>query len=90
MGRAHSYFSPLFLNFDVLLLLLYRMPSFGVTVRSSQADLARSKVPIAGKAGIVASNITSDASVDGWDAIALEYSVDWPMQLFFTQEVLSK
>ncbi|XP_010431334.1 PREDICTED: gamma-tubulin complex component 4-like [Camelina sativa] len=63
-----------------------RMPSFGVTVRSSQAEqLARSKVSLAGKA-----NLTSDTSVDGWDAIALEYSVDWPMQLFFTQEVLSK
>ncbi|KAG7634311.1 Gamma tubulin complex component C-terminal [Arabidopsis suecica] len=62
-----------------------RMPSFGVTVRSSQADMVRSKVSLAGKA-----NLTSDTSVDGWDAIALEYSVDWPMQLFFTQEVLSK
>ncbi|XP_010504147.1 PREDICTED: gamma-tubulin complex component 4 isoform X1 [Camelina sativa] len=62
-----------------------RMPSFGVTVRSSQAELARSKASLAGKA-----NYTSDTSVDGWDAIALEYSVDWPMQLFFTQEVLSK
>ncbi|ANM63545.1 GAMMA-TUBULIN COMPLEX PROTEIN 4 [Arabidopsis thaliana] len=62
-----------------------RMPSFGVTVRSSQADMVRSKVSLTGKA-----NLTSDTSVDGWDAIALEYSVDWPMQLFFTQEVLSK
>jgi gamma-tubulin complex component 4 len=61
------------------------MPSFGVTVRSSQADMVRSKVSLTGKA-----NLTSDTSVDGWDAIALEYSVDWPMQLFFTQEVLSK
>lgn len=66
-------------------MLLTRMPSFGVTVRSSQADLARSKISLTGKA-----NLTSDTSVEGWDAIALEYSVDWPMQLFFTQEVLSK
>ncbi|KAG2329061.1 hypothetical protein Bca52824_000241 [Brassica carinata] len=58
----------------------FRLPSFGVTVRSSQADLARSKLALTGKA-----NLTSDTSVDGWDAIALEYSVDWPMQLFFTQ-----
>lgn len=66
-------------------LTLTRMPSFGVSVRSSQADLVRSKASLTGKA-----NLTSDTSVDGWDAIALEYSVDWPMQLFFTQEVLSK
>lgn len=54
-------------------------------MRSSQADPVRSKASLTAKA-----NLTSDNSVDGWDAIALEYSVDWPMQLFFTQEVLSK
>ncbi|KAH6555105.1 hypothetical protein KP509_1Z281100 [Ceratopteris richardii] len=27
---------------------------------------------------------------DGWDFIQLEYSVDWPLQLLFTKEVLSK
>ncbi|XLR03839.1 hypothetical protein S83_070039 [Arachis hypogaea] len=29
-------------------------------------------------------------SLDGWDGLALEYSVDWPLHLFLTQEVLSK
>ncbi|MBA0708905.1 hypothetical protein Golax_023986, partial [Gossypium laxum] len=33
---------------------------------------------------------SSETSLDGWDGIALEYSVDWPLQLFFTKEVLSK
>lgn len=33
---------------------------------------------------------SSESLVDGWDGIALEYSVDWPLQLFFTQEVISK
>ncbi|VVB05581.1 unnamed protein product [Arabis nemorensis] len=75
IGEEDKYFSRVAL----------RMPSFGVTVRSSQADQARSKASLTAKA-----NLTSDTSVDGWDAIALEYSVDWPMQLFFTQEVLSK
>ncbi|XP_039048142.1 gamma-tubulin complex component 4-like [Hibiscus syriacus] len=55
--------------------LSLRMPSFGVTMKSSQVNL---------------SNGSSETSVDGWDGIALEYSVDWPLQLFFTQEVLSK
>ncbi|KAL4308752.1 hypothetical protein GQ457_01G053870 [Hibiscus cannabinus] len=52
-----------------------RMPSFGIPVKSSQVDL---------------SNASSETSLDGWDGIALEYFVDWPLQLFFTQEVLSK
>ncbi|KAJ3669511.1 hypothetical protein LUZ60_011461 [Juncus effusus] len=36
-------------------------------------------------------NYSSDTFfVDGWSGISLEYSVDWPLQLFFTQEVISK
>ncbi|XP_022757962.1 gamma-tubulin complex component 4 isoform X2 [Durio zibethinus] len=58
-----------------------RMPSFGITVKSSQVDLPKTKTYIDG---------SSETSLDGWDGIALEYSVDWPLQLFFTQEVLSK
>ncbi|KAL2612318.1 hypothetical protein R1flu_024010 [Riccia fluitans] len=27
---------------------------------------------------------------DGWDGLTLEYSVDWPLQLLFTREVLTK
>lgn len=36
------------------------------------------------------SNASSEISLDGWDRIALEYSIDWPLQMFFTQEVFSK
>lgn len=54
---------------------------------TSQVDLktksAAVPVPSQGKT-------SSESSVDGWDGIALEYSVDWPLQLFFTQEVISK
>lgn len=57
-----------------------RMPLFGMTVKSSQGDL-----PKDGNLGG-----SSETILDGWDGIALEYSVDWPLQLFFTQEVLSK
>ncbi|KAG8485624.1 hypothetical protein CXB51_018954 [Gossypium anomalum] len=57
-----------------------RMPSFGITVKSSQVDLSKTKTNADG---------SSETSLDGWDGIALEYSVDWPLQLFFTKEVLS-
>lgn len=57
-----------------------RMPLFGMAVKSSQAGLSKD-----GNLGG-----TSETTIDGWDAIALEYTVDWPLQLFFTQEVLSK
>jgi gamma-tubulin complex component 4 len=53
---------------------------------SSQKDLQKpnaSQPPSQGKA-------TSELALDGWDSIALEYSVDWPLQLFFTPDVLSK
>ncbi|KAG6509720.1 gamma-tubulin complex component 4-like [Zingiber officinale] len=64
-----------------------RMPSFGINVSTSQVDLktksAAMTIPSQGKT-------SSESSVDGWDGIALEYSVDWPLQLFFTQEVISK
>lgn len=62
-----------------------RMPSFGFTVKSSQVD-----VPKAKDYADRMSNPSSEISIDGWDGIALEYSVDWPLELFFTQEVLSK
>ncbi|XP_024026213.1 gamma-tubulin complex component 4 [Morus notabilis] len=70
IGEEDKYFSRVCL----------RMPSFGMTVKSSQGDLAKD-----GNSGA-----TSDTAIDGWDGIALEYTVDWPLQLFFTQEVLSK
>lgn len=63
------------------------MPSIGVAVKSTQAD-AKSKSYSSGTSSVASTNTTAD--VDGWDGITLEYSIDWPLQLFFTQEVLSK
>ena len=60
------------------------MPSFGSAVKSS-LDLAKT-----GSTGASLSNASSEISLDGWDGIALEYSVDWPLHLFFTQDVLSQ
>lgn len=67
-----------------------RMPSFGITVKPSLLDLPKPTSSIDGSSGASLSNALSEMSVDGWDGIALEYSVDWPLHLFFTQEVLSK
>ncbi|MBA0785548.1 hypothetical protein Gotri_025086 [Gossypium trilobum] len=71
IGEEDKYFSRVSLQ----------MPSFGITVKSSQRDIPKTKAYTDG---------SSETSVGGWDGIALEYSVDWPLQLFFTQEVLSK
>ncbi|XP_057549187.1 gamma-tubulin complex component 4 [Amaranthus tricolor] len=65
-----------------------RMPAIGVSVKSTQFDVSKSKAYTSGSSGAASSNITGD--VDGWDGITLEYSIDWPLQLFFSQEVLSK
>ncbi|PSR89518.1 Gamma-tubulin complex component like [Actinidia chinensis var. chinensis] len=65
-----------------------RMPSFGISVKSSQVELPKAKAYSEGDSSALSD--TSDMSLDGWDGIALEYSIDWPLQLFFTQEVLSK
>lgn len=75
IGEEEKYFSRVSL----------RMPSFGSAVKSSQVDL-----PKTGSTSASLSNASSEISLDGWDGIALEYSVDWPLQLFFTQEVLSQ
>lgn len=67
------------------------MPSFGVTVKTSQVDVAKPSTLNDARSGqslLTASS--SDMSLDGWDGIALEYSVDWPLGLFFTQEIFSK
>lgn len=64
------------------------MPSFGINVTTSQADLSKTKGIIDGNSIGPLQRI--EMSLDGWDGIALEYSVDWPLQLFFTQEVISK
>lgn len=65
------------------------MPSFGVTVKSSQVDLPKAKSYTDGDLAVLLDS-SSEMSFDGWDGIALEYSIDWPLQLFFTQEVLSR
>lgn len=67
-----------------------RMLSYGITVKSSKVDLPKPKAYVDGNSGVAHLSTSSDVSLDGWDGIALEYSVDWPLQLFFTQEVLSK
>lgn len=66
------------------------MPSCGITVKSSQVDVPKAKAYTDGNSGATLSTTASEISLDGWDGIALEYSVDWPLHLFFTQEVLSK
>ncbi|WCJ22227.1 hypothetical protein M5689_004325 [Euphorbia peplus] len=63
-----------------------RMPSYGITAKSSEVELPKSKAH--GDAGL--SNTSSEMFSDGWAGISLEYAIDWPLQLFFTQEVLSK
>jgi gamma-tubulin complex component 4 len=65
------------------------MPSFGFTVKSSQVDAPKANDHTDRNPRSALSN-ASEISLDGWDGIALEYSVDWPLELFFTQEVLSK
>lgn len=65
------------------------MPSFGIPVKSSQVDLPKTKAYADGDL-TVQPETSLEVSHDGWDGITLEYSVDWPLQLFFTQEVLSK
>ena len=67
-----------------------RMPSFGITVKPSQLDLSKASSSADGSSGASVSSASSEISLDGWDGIALEYSVDWPLHLFFTQEVFSK
>lgn len=65
------------------------MPSFGVTVKPSQVDLPKTKSYTEGDLAVLLDS-SSEMSLDGWDGIALQYSIDWPLQLFFTQEVLSR
>ncbi|KAL8530985.1 hypothetical protein ACS0TY_007843 [Phlomoides rotata] len=60
-----------------------------ITVKSSHLELPKAKAYSDGDLGIQ-SDTSAEMFIDGWDGIALEYSVDWPLQLFFTQEVLSK
>ncbi|PIN07213.1 Gamma-tubulin ring complex protein [Handroanthus impetiginosus] len=79
IGEEDKYFSRVSL----------RMP--GITVKSSHVELPNPKPKgySDGDSGVPA-DASTEMSIDGWDGIALEYTVDWPLQLFFTQEVLSK
>lgn len=61
----------------------------GITVKSSRVELPKAKTYSDGDSGVQSDTFVG-MSIDGWDSIALEYSVDWPLHLFFTQEVLSK
>nr|KAJ0187609.1 hypothetical protein LSAT_V11C900471690 [Lactuca sativa] len=58
-----------------------------VNVRSSQADVQKAP-KVFGE--VDPSPLSSETTLDGWDGISLEYSLDWPLQLFFTQEVLTR
>ncbi|KAL4558866.1 hypothetical protein LXL04_037070 [Taraxacum kok-saghyz] len=64
--------------------------SLRVNIRSSQADVQKPKA--FGEVGPTPLSDTSldTTALDGWDGISLEYSLDWPLQLFFTHEVLTK
>ncbi|KAI4349669.1 hypothetical protein L6164_010232 [Bauhinia variegata] len=74
IGEEDKYFSKVSLP----------MLSFGIPVKSSQLDIPKA-TNADGSAGA-----SSEMSFDGWDGNALEYSVDWPLHLFFNQEILSK
>lgn len=52
----------------------------GTTLRDSEVKLG----------SVLQGTSSPEMSLDGWDGVSLEYSLDWPLQLFFTQEVLSK
>ncbi|KAK8960428.1 hypothetical protein KSP40_PGU001175 [Platanthera guangdongensis] len=66
-----------------------RIPSIGMSMTKSQINLQKVKIDV--NVGVSLQGVTSsELSVDGWDEIALEYSVNWPLQLLFTPEVLSK
>ncbi|XP_075500920.1 gamma-tubulin complex component 4 homolog isoform X2 [Primulina tabacum] len=77
IGEEDKYFSRVSLRMS------------GITVKTSQIEFPKEKTCSVGDLRIQ-SGTSLETSIDGWDGIALEYSVDWPLQLFFTQEVLSK
>ncbi|EPS72084.1 hypothetical protein M569_02672 [Genlisea aurea] len=79
IGEEDKYFSRVSL----------RMP--GITVKPSHGEFPKTKAFSDGETtGSQLDTSSNQMLLDGWDGIALEYSVDWPLQLFFTQEVLSK
>ncbi|CAN1801933.1 Gamma-tubulin complex component 4 [Linum perenne] len=74
IGEEDRYFSRVSLRFPQS-----RMASFGTSTKSF----------IDASSSSALSSTSSEMSLNGWDGIALEYTVEWPLQLFFTQEVLS-
>ncbi|XP_060178637.1 gamma-tubulin complex component 4 [Lycium barbarum] len=79
IGEEDKYFSRVSL----------RMPSFGIALKPSPVDLPKVKVNKDGDS-VGHPDASLEVSLDGWDGISLEYSIDWPLQLFVTPEVLSK
>lgn len=65
------------------------MPSFGIALKPSPVDLPKVKVNKDGDS-VGHPDASLEVSLDGWDGISLEYSINWPLQLFVTPEVLSK
>lgn len=65
-----------------------RMPTLGMNVKPSLVDMSKVRPNVGGSSGVSPSSMSS--GLDGWDGISLDYTVDWPLQLFFTQDVLSK
>lgn len=66
-----------------------RIPAYGVRPKSSKLELQKMKPYGDGDSSGQSENLL-EKSLDGWDGITLEYSIDWPLQLFFTHEVISK
>lgn len=65
-----------------------RMPTLGMNVKSSLVDMSKARPNVGGNSGVSSSSVST--GLDGWDGISLDYAVYWPLQLFFTQGVLSK
>lgn len=65
-----------------------RMPTLGMNVKPSLVDMSKVRPNVGGSSSVSPSGVS--AGLDGWDGISLDYTVDWPLQLFFTQDVLSK
>ncbi|KAG0625267.1 hypothetical protein M758_2G041200 [Ceratodon purpureus] len=59
-----------------------RMPT--PTSGSNEADIKRTRSVTDGP------GFGESVPYDGWDGLALEYSIDWPLQLLFTKDVLAK
>eukprot|EP00250_Pteridium_aquilinum_P022274 c25338_g1_i2 orf=77-2320(+) len=66
-----------------------KMPSS--TAGNLQGEIYRPRSSADGSTGLsISHGDGANRMNDGWDSIALEYSIDWPLQLLFTKETLSK